>query len=173
MYNIWPFDKSYNRDGGEAGWERMVEVRSHHTGGKTSSTILPKITSPGVVAARPEHPLPGPKHGTHTHTHTHLSHHTDSAVKVFQPVMCESDVCYLSWCLQPVFMTTRRPGDIFTRLLRRDNHFGDFRASATKDRSPVRVVCAVKNENRAVFLVFLMVSSPRGDAADTDGCFSL
>lgn len=70
-------------------------------------------------------------------------------------------------------MTTRRPGDIFTCLLRRDNHFGDFRASATKDRSPVRVVCAVKNENRAVFLVFLTVSSPRGDAADTDGCFSL
>lgn len=57
--------------------ERMVEVRSHHTGGKTSSTMLPKITSPGVVAARPEHPLPGPKHGsalphTHTHTHTYL-----------------------------------------------------------------------------------------------------
>lgn len=37
-----------------------MEVRSHHTGGKTSSTILPKITSPGVITARPEHPLPGP-----------------------------------------------------------------------------------------------------------------
>lgn len=52
-----------------------------------------------------------------------------------------------------VFMTTRRPGDILTCLLWRDNHFGDFRAFSTKGRLHVRVVCAVKNENRAVFLV--------------------
>lgn len=34
-------------------------VRSHHTGGKTSSALLPRTTSPGELRARPEHPLPG------------------------------------------------------------------------------------------------------------------
>lgn len=39
----------------------MAEVGSgHYAGGKTSFPKVPKITTPGVISARPQHPLHGP-----------------------------------------------------------------------------------------------------------------
>lgn len=69
MHNTQRFERSYNGTEVKQVGERMVGVRSHHTGGKTSSAILPKITSPGVAAARPKHPLPGPNTATLFPTH--------------------------------------------------------------------------------------------------------
>jgi len=97
MHNMQPFCEELQWDRGEAGWERKVGVRSHHTGGKTSSAILPRITSPGVAAARPKHPLPGPN--TATLFPTHLVCRGKFSCKNVQIIM---SVCYLLGCLHTV-----------------------------------------------------------------------
>lgn len=74
----------------------MMGVRSHHTGGKTSSAKLPKITSPGVVTARPEHPL-------HVQTQQLSSPHTSSATNH----TASQTSAVQTWCLMGRLLSFR------------------------------------------------------------------